>query len=265
VPEHVRLGISPCPNDTFIFCGLLSGAVETSPYELETSLLDVQSLNEAALRGEMDVVKVSVAVYARIREDYALLRSGGAMGRGCGPLLVAREGESDPVRTDARIAIPGRLTTAYLLLRLHGGFPGKAAPMGYEQVLTAVASGEADAGLVIHEGRFTYPRYGLRKVLDLGAWWEERTGLPIPLGAIAARRAAGPELAESMEGMIGQSLRYARENPGRVWPFVREHAREMDDVTIASHIDTFVTEYSLDMGATGLEAVRRLIRAGESA
>jgi 1,4-dihydroxy-6-naphthoate synthase len=235
--------------------------VDASPYALETSLQDVQHLNEAAVRGELDVVKVSVAAYARIREGYELLRSGGALGRGCGPLLVARAGEGDPIRPGARIAVPGRLTTAYLLLRLHGGFTGETMAMSYERIMPAVASGEADAGVVIHEGRFTYPGYGLRKVLDLGEWWEAETGLPIPLGAIAARRTRGSRLAAAMETKIRQSLRYASENPDRVWPFIRRHAQEMDEATIQSHIETFVTDYTRDMGVTGIQAVQRLIGA----
>lgn len=259
--EKLRLGYSPCPNDTYIFHGLASGKVEW-PGGLDITLADVEELNSMAAAGALDVVKVSVAAAAGILDDYVLLRAGGAMGYGVGPILVARDGADLPALDGKTVAIPGRRTTANLLFGLccrEAGVSVTPREMVFDQVMPAVVAGEVAAGVVIHEGRFTYAAQGLTRLLDLGVWWEEQTGLPIPLGAIAIRRSLGMDVARSMNEAIRQSLLRARENPDAAWGYIKEHAQEMDDAVIDEHITTFVTDYSLDIGEAGEQAVTRLL------
>jgi 1,4-dihydroxy-6-naphthoate synthase len=183
------------------------------------------------------------------------------MGRGCGPLVVTRR----PIRfeelRDARIATPGDLTTASLLLRLEGTLRGLRVPMQFDRIMPAVVAGEVDAGVIIHEGRWTYQKYGLYEALDLGRWWEDQTGLPLPLGAIAIRRDLGGEIAGSVEGKIRESLHYAVKHPDEVWPYIRGHAQEMAPEVIRLHIDAFVNEFSIDTGPEGEKALRSLLEA----
>jgi len=253
----LSLGISPCPNDTFIFHALLFGLVP-SPETLQPRLQDVEELNALAIKGELDVTKLSIGVLPFVLDEYVLLRSGGALGFGVGPLLVARE----PLRVeDCRnlpIAVPGRFTTANLLLELHGAFQGTKKEMVFDQVMPAVAAKECPCGVIIHEGRFTYQEKGLHKVLDLGEWWEQEYKTPLPLGAIAARRSLGRERIESLEAAICRSLRYARLSPESSRDFVRRYAQEMNEDVIERHIATFVTAFSQDLGSAGEAAVSLL-------
>lgn len=259
--QPLRIGFSPCPNDTFIFHGLATGAVAW-PGGLDVTLADVEQLNGMAADGELDVVKVSVAAAADILDDYVLLRAGGAMGYGVGPLLVARE-ERPLLSLDASaVAIPGRRTTANLLFGLccrEAEIVPLRREMVFDEVMDAVTSGVAEAGVIIHEGRFTFRQRGLVRLLDLGRWWEDRTGLPIPLGGIAIRRSLGMETARAMNAAIRQSLEQARKAPERAWEYVKKHAQEMDDAVIREHIETFVTDYSLDVGEVGEQGVERLL------
>jgi 1,4-dihydroxy-6-naphthoate synthase len=254
--QTLQLGISPCPNDTYIFAPLLQGRIDHHPYRFEARLADVQELNTAVCAGALDVAKISMAVYPRIYESYRLLNCGGALGRGCGPLLVADGPSSVQDLGSARIAVPGMLTTACMLLQAHGGFQGELQVMSYDTIMPAVARGEVQAGVIIHEGRFTYPEHGLHLVLDLGAWWEQATGLPIPLGGIVARRSLGTEVAAWMEEKIRASLDYAREHEAEIWPYIQGHAQEMEEQIIREHIRTFVTDFSRDMGQDGWAAVQ---------
>ncbi|QJB58144.1 1,4-dihydroxy-6-naphthoate synthase [Pseudodesulfovibrio sp. zrk46] len=260
--EKTTLGYSPCPNDTFIFHGLASGLVSW-PNGLDITLADVEELNSLAAQGKTDVIKVSVAAAAGILDEYVLLRAGGAMGYGVGPILVAK-GESDLNSLDGKtVAIPGRKTTANLLFGLccrEAGVNLTLKEMVFDEVMPAVAAGEVDAGVVIHEGRFTFAEQGMTRILDLGAWWEEYTGLPIPLGAIAIKRSLGEEVARDMNEAIRQSLLGSRANPDEARDYIKQHAQEMDDDVIREHIKTFVTDYSLDVGDGGVEAVSRLLR-----
>lgn len=259
MPKPLRLAISPCPNDTYIFFGLITKRFGLAGFDLKTTLLDIQELNEAGLRQEFDLLKVSLAVYPRIRENYRLLRAGAALGRGCGPLVVSREKTDSAGLRFATLAIPGKMTTANLLLQQNGFHQGNLKAMRYDLIMEAVCAGRVQAGLIIHEGRFTYHHYGLNKVLDLGQWWEEQTGLPVPLGAIVARRTLGPEVFDLAETAIRESLDYSSQHLDEVWPFIREHAQEMDEQTITEHIRTFVTEYSRDLGDKGLRAIQGLL------
>ena len=230
---------------------------------LDILLADVEELNGLAAAGKLDVVKVSVAAAAGILDDYVLLRAGGAMGYGAGPVLVAKE-EGELAFLDGKtIAIPGRKTTANLLFGLccrEAGISVTFKEMVFDKVMSAVVTGEVAAGLVIHEGRFTFGEQGLTQILDLGAWWEEHTGLPIPLGAIAIRRSLGEDTAHAMNEAIRMSLLNVRENPAGAWTYIKEHAQEMNDKVILEHIKTFVTEYSLDIGKNGKQAVTRLLK-----
>lgn len=241
----LSLAISPCPNDTFIFCAM------ADRYRLV--LDDVEALNRRAERGEFDVTKISVAAYGRIRERYALLRAGGAAGFGVGPLLVA----AAPREPGGRIAVPGERTTAALLLRLLGDF--ETVPMRFDLIEDAVLRGEVDCGVLIHEGRFTYESKGLVRLADLGEVWEERMQCPLPLGAIAIRRELGPEVARRMDEEIRESLRHAWARPDECAGFVQRHAQEMSPDVIRSHIDLYVNDYTLDLDE---RAVERLVALG---
>ena len=258
--KTLQLGISPCPNDTYIFAPLLQERIELYPYAFQSRLADVQELNETVWAQELDVAKISMAVYPQIQEHYRLLSCGGALGRGCGPLLVADRPRDIKELTDVPIAMPGKLTTACMLLLAHGGFQGRLEVMRYDKIMSAVACGEVQAGVIIHEGRFTYPEHGLHLVLDLGAWWEEATGLPIPLGGIVVRRSLGPDFAAWMEEKIRASLDYARRHEAEIWPFIQEQAQEMGEQTIREHIQTFVNDFSRDMGKDGWAAVRAVVK-----
>nr|WP_321256294.1 1,4-dihydroxy-6-naphthoate synthase [uncultured Pseudodesulfovibrio sp.] len=258
----LTIGYSPCPNDTYIFQALASGVVSW-PGDLDITLADVEDLNGQAASGLLDVVKVSVAAASGILDEYILLRAGGAMGYGVGPILVAGEACDLAALDGRKVAIPGRNTTANLLFGLccrEAGIHVELVEMVFDEVMPAVVSGEVAAGVVIHEGRFTFADQGLTRILDLGAWWEKYTGLPIPLGAIAIKRSLGPEVARQMNEAIRQSLIAAREHPEAGREYIKSHAQEMDDAVIATHIDTFVTEYSLDVGDGGVEAVSRLLK-----
>lgn len=255
------LGYSPCPNDTFIFYALSQGRIDTGGACFNISLADVEVLNQRAKKGELDITKVSTHAIVGLLDDYWLLRSGGAMGRGCGPLVVARQATSMEQLRDASVAIPGKMTTAFLLFQLHGGHNGRCVEMPFDMIMPAVARGEVGAGLIIHEGRFTYPAMGLNLILDLGAWWETETGLPLPLGGIVMKRSLGAGAAQMVEEQIRQSLLYARRHRKEAWPYIQSLAQEMEPAVIRQHIDMFVNDYSIDVGEEGERAIRFLLEA----
>jgi 1,4-dihydroxy-6-naphthoate synthase len=258
--KRLTVGYSPCPNDTFIFYALAEKKIEI-PYALDILLDDVEMLNRRAVQGIPDISKISASAVIDVSDKYWLLRSGGAMGRGCGPLVVARSSGGIKELRDATIATPGDLTTAGLLLRLEGTHRGRRVPMRFDRIMPAIAAGEVDAGVIIHEGRWTYQAFGLNITLDLGKWWEDRTGLPIPLGAIAIRRGLGGEVACEIENKIRESLLYARKHPEQALPYIRQHAQEMAPEVISLHIDAFVNEFTMDAGIEGEEALRSLLDA----
>lgn len=258
--SRLSLGFSPCPNDTFIFHALVSGAVTIPGVELVPRLEDVETLNRLALAGELDVTKVSYGAVPYLLERYALLRSGGALGRGCGPLLVARERVDPRSLVDGTIAIPGRMTTANLLLRLFGPHLPEGREMVYSDIMPAVARGEVDAGLIIHESRFTYADHGLVSLVDLGEWWEKETGAPIPLGGIVARRSLGEEMIGRIEAAIRESVERAFADPSASADYVAAHAQEMDPGVMRQHIALYVNEYSVDVGEQGSRAIETLLR-----
>jgi 1,4-dihydroxy-6-naphthoate synthase len=262
--SELTLGYSPCPNDTFIFHALVHGKIDTGGLRFRERLEDVETLNRMARAAELDVTKVSYSAYGTLRDKYCLLRSGGALGRGCGPLVVARTGLSMDDLKGKRIAIPGKLTTAYLLLRLYDPvFRENVEEMPFDRIIGAVINGYADAGLIIHESRFTYREYGLAAVADLGEWWEKTTGGLLPLGGIIARRSIGPELVTRIDGLINKSVSYAMHNRDESEGYIKEHSQELADDAIRAHIDLYVNEYSVDVGEEGVKAVETLFRMAE--
>jgi 1,4-dihydroxy-6-naphthoate synthase len=257
------LAYSPCPNDTYIFAALTNGLLEGAP-QVEVVLDDVEALNLAAREGRFELTKVSYGAIPYLLDKYRILRAGGALGRGCGPLVVARPGvdAKAPLLTgfadDATFAIPGKFTTAYALLRLALGREPKTVELRFDQIVDAVANEEVAAGLIIHESRFTYQNAGLVEVIDLGDWWEHETGNPIPLGAILVRRDVPDDDARAIDEAIRRSLRFAREREDEIIGYVREHAFEMDDAVMRAHIGLYVNEYSDDVGAAGIAAIEDL-------
>ncbi len=256
---RLRLGYSPCPNDAFIFYALAHGMAkdgERPELDFDIRLEDVETLNRAADAGELDVAKVSYHAYGYLADRYVMLRSGGALGRGVGPLIVTREPLAD--LAGRRIAIPGGRTTANLLLRL--SHPAtELVEMRYDRIMPAVAAGEVDAGLIIHESRFTYPDHGLTCFLDLGEWWERTTGSLVPLGGIVARRDLREPTLHRLQGMLRNSLAIAWQDPGATRGYVAEHAAEMDPSVRQRHIDLYVNRYSMDVGEEGERAAELLL------
>jgi 1,4-dihydroxy-6-naphthoate synthase len=258
--SKLSVAFSPCPNDTFIFHAWTHGLIPDSADTLLT-FADVDVTNHAAERGEFDVVKVSYAALPWLLDQYRLLPCGGALGRGCGPLVLTADGRAD--LNGARVAVPGERTTAYLLMRLWaaGQSPASIDVVPFAQIMPGVRDGRFDAGLVIHEARFTYPNYGLQSLADLGQWWESSTGHAIPLGAILARRdAERPELdPEQLTRTIRASVDYAYANPQASASFIAEHADEMDPDVQRQHIALYVNEFSRDLGEEGFAAIEELL------
>ncbi|CAL9525258.1 1,4-dihydroxy-6-naphtoate synthase [Streptomyces sp. enrichment culture] len=272
--QRLRIAYSPCPNDTFVFDALAHGRVPGAP-ALDVAFADIDVTNGMAERGELDVLKVSYAVLPYVLDEYALLPCGGALGRGCGPLVLTREEEGGGTSllgrggepgglTGRTVAVPSERSTAYLLFRLWAadvvpGGVGKIVVMPFHEIMPAVRDGRVDAGLVIHEARFTYRNYGLHKLADMGEHWERTTGLPIPLGAIIARRSLGAEALTRLADAIRASVRAAWDDPGVSRPYVMEHAQEMDPAVADQHIGLYVNEFTADLGEDGYAAVRGLL------
>ena len=256
----LTFGFSPCPNDTFAFHALVHRLVD-APFRVEPVLLDIEELNRRAHDGAFDLTKLSVGAFAGVGARYRLLRSGAALGHGVGPLVVAREPRPLAAAAAGRLAIPGRDTTAFRLLRLAAPALGDVVELRYDRILGAVASGEVDAGLVIHESRFTYADHGLVKVADLGDWWEGETGLPVPLAGICARADLEPELASAAERALRDSVAHAFAHREASRDYVRAHAQEMSDAVCDAHIRLYVNELSLDLGEDGLRAIERLVQS----
>jgi 1,4-dihydroxy-6-naphthoate synthase len=252
----VNLTISPCPNDTFVFHALVHGLVPDAP-RVEVRYADVDVTNTLALTDDLDLVKVSYAALPWLLDRYVLLPCGGALGRGCGPLVLSRPGLSSIA--GRHVVVPGMRTTAYLLMRLWSAAepPAQITVLPFAEIMPAVAAGRFDAGLVIHEARFVYPRYGLTALADLGDWWEATTGSPIPLGAIVARRdAVDPEVAATW---IRGSLLYGWAAPEASRDYVQAHAQELEPDVVQQHIDLYVNEFTLDLGTEGFAAVNGLL------
>jgi len=258
--RELTFGYSPCPNDTFAFHALSHGLIDAS-FRIRPVLLDIEELNQRARTGEFDLTKLSVGAFAGVGDRYRMLRSGAALGHGVGPLVVARTARSLDDAARGRMAIPGRETTAYRLLRLAAPQLQKVIEMRYDRILEAVSSGEVHAGLIIHESRFTYAEHGLVKVVDLGEWWEHDTGLPVPLAGICARNDLDEDTFTEVERAIRASVQWAFDHPDASRDYVRAHAQEMSDEVCAAHIALYVNEHSLDVGDDALRAIARLVAA----
>ncbi|MCH0538661.1 1,4-dihydroxy-6-naphthoate synthase [Streptomyces sp. MUM 203J] len=255
------MAYSPCPNDTFVFHAWAHGLVPGAP-ELDVTFADIDVTNDLAERGELDVLKVSYAVLPWILDEYALLPCGGALGRGCGPLVLAREPGTD--LSGRTVAVPSERSTAYLLFRLWAaravpGGVGRVVVLPFHEIMPAVRDGRVDAGLVIHEARFTYASYGLHSLADMGEHWEAKTGLPIPLGAIVAKRSLGGPALRRLADAARASVRAAWADPSASGAYVRAHAQEMSPEVTARHIGLYVNDFTEDLGAEGYEAVRTLL------
>jgi 1,4-dihydroxy-6-naphthoate synthase len=251
----VSLGFSPCPNDTFIFNALVNGLLPPMGFSLQAALHDVETLNNMAFEETLDVSKLSFYAWLKVKANYRLLASGGALGYGCGPLVIARKPLTREDMARCRIVLPGQWTTAHLLLRLWAPEAQRRRFLRYDQIFAALDAGEADCGVIIHESRFTFQSAGFQAVVDLGAWWEEQTGLPIPLGCIAAHRRIPVARVAQLEEAIRQSIQLARQDPESALPYIRAHAQEMTADVLRAHIGTFVNEFSLDLGAAGRQAI----------
>jgi 1,4-dihydroxy-6-naphthoate synthase len=258
--DILTLGFSSCPNDTFIFYALTRKKIDTAGLKFKHGVADVETLNRMAMERKLDISKVSFGALGGLLGEYCVLRSGGAIGRGCGPLVVSREELSMDDLKGRKIAIPGIHTTAFLLLRLYDqAFGENVKAMPFNEIMNAVKSGDADAGLVIHEGRFTYAENGLRKVADLGQWWEDKTGLPIPLGCVVAKRGLALGVAREVEDIIKRSALYADALSDEPMEYVKKHAQELSNEVINEHIKLYVNKYTIDMGAEGTGAAEKLI------
>ncbi len=249
------IAFSPCPNDAFIFHAMTHDLVDLSGFKFKSHIMDIDELNKSAFQEKFDIIKISYHAYLFLKDKYVLLDSGSALGYGCGPLLVSRDGKE--LSKESKIAIPGDLTTAALLLKLWNRNLKNLTVLRFDEIMPAVASGEFDAGLVIHEGRFVFESYGLKKIIDLGAWWEEKTGSPIPLGCIAVKKKLS-EYSEKISSIILSSIDFAFNNVTASRSYVKSLASEMDDKVIDEHIRLYVNDFSRSLGTIGMDAVKKL-------
>jgi 1,4-dihydroxy-6-naphthoate synthase len=266
IMKALSIGFSPCPNDTYIFCGLVKGYVSHPGWDLQSEILeDVETLNEWAMQGSLDITKLSFHALGHVLADYVLLKSGAALGRGCGPLLVAGRKMSPCDFAKMTVAVPGRYTTAAMLLKLYSPAWKKVVMMRFDEIMPAIESGKVDCGLIIHESRFTYKARGLKLIADLGAWWEGISGYPIPLGGIAVKRSLGDKLIEEIDQAIHASIVWARKNPLLCQSYVKEHAQEMEESVISQHISLYVNSFSENLGEEGSAAVAFFLEKGRQA
>jgi 1,4-dihydroxy-6-naphthoate synthase len=256
----ISLGFSPCPNDTFIFDAMVHGKVDTEGLTFDYFLSDVEELNRKAFAGEVDVTKISCHAYAYIADDYKILDAGGALVYGSGPLLIGKRYIDEPDLKDSRIAIPGKYTTANLLFSIAWPEAQNKTEYLFSTIEDILLKDMADAGLIIHETRFTYQKKGLVKIADMGDFWSNLTGLPIPLGSIIIKRTIPVDVALKVNRVLRRSIEHARNDSTSPFDFVRSNAKEMDSSVINSHIKMFVNSFSIDLGKTGREALIELFR-----
>ena len=263
----LSLGFSPCPNDCFMFDAIVNHRIDLEGLSFSVRMADVEALNKAAFAGEAAVTKLSYHAYAYCARNYVLLDAGSALGRNCGPLLISRRtvSNAEVAAGDLTIAIPGRYTTANLLLGLAFPAARRKTELVFSDIEGALLNGQYDAGLIIHENRFTYEARGLKKIVDLGEFWEGETGTPIPLGGIVVNRSLPDEVKQTVNRVLRRSVEYAFEHRSASLPFVREHAQEMSEDVMYRHIDLYVNEYSIDLGTEGKRAVAMLFDRAKAA
>lgn len=264
--QSLSLGYSPCPNDTFIFYGLVHGKVSFPGYCFQDPVLeDVEQLNLRALKGQLDITKLSFHALAHVLDDYCVLTSGSALGRGCGPLLISRKPFALSDLKKKRIAIPGKLTTAALLFRMFLPDCTDLVEIRFDRIMESIENGMVDAGVIIHESRFTYQKHGLSALQDLGQWWEELTGLPLPLGCIAIKRSLGDKAGHVVDQAVRSSVQYGLAHPDHCLPYIRSHSQELVPDVVKSHIDLYVNDYSENLGEEGVAAISRFLQKGREA
>lgn len=257
--SKLTLGFSPCPNDTFIFDAMVHGKIDTEGIEFEVFMEDVEALNQRAFAGDIDITKLSYHAFAHLTHHFALLNAGGALGNNCGPLLISGNIMTRDEITGARIAIPGKMTTANFLLGLAYPEAINKQTFLFSDIEDAVLRGDADAGLIIHENRFTYEQKGLVKIMDLGEFWESATGYPIPLGGIVVNRNIPHDVQKKIDRIMRRSVEYAFDNRESVMPFVRCYAQAMEDDVMMSHIGLYVNDFTIDLGDEGKGAVQYMM------
>lgn len=255
-----RLAYSSCPNDTFIFKAIARQLIDLKEYSFDIVLKDVEALNQNAAKGEYDITKLSFAAFGSLMDKYALLRTGSALGIGCGPLIISLAGRSIDDKSNPAIAVPGLGTTAYHLFRfymddLFAGMDMRIIPMPFEKIMPAVIDKKADFGVIIHEGRFVYQTMGLELKADLGQWWEDNTSLPIPLGCIAVKRDIDRGVACDIQKLIRKSIDHAFSNPAMAYDYIRAYAQELDEDVIQQHIGLYVNNFSKNIGDKGEAAI----------
>ena len=258
--QTYKLAFSSCPNDTFIFKAIARQLIDLHGYCFDIVLEDVETLNQKAAKGTYDITKLSFAAFGSLVQTYALLRTGSALGLGCGPLIISLPGRSLDDKTKPVIAVPGMGTTAYHLFRLYVDdkfmdMDASIIPMPFEKIMPAVIERKADFGVIIHEGRFVYPDMGLELKADLGLWWEDKTFLPIPLGCIAVKRDIDSAIACDIQKLIGKSIDHAFLNPSMAYDYIQTYAQELDDDVIQQHIGLYVNNFSKDIGEKGEAAI----------
>lgn len=261
---ELSLGFSPCPNDTFIFDALVNKRIDTHGIDFRVEMADVEALNKMAMGGVLDITKLSYAAYGFVRNQYVLSNSGSALGAGCGPLLITLNKLSQNFENKNTIAIPGSFTTANFLCSFAFPDANNKQEMLFSEIEDAVLSGKVDVGVIIHENRFTYQQKGLHLVTDLGAFWEEKTGFPIPLGGIAIRRTLDKEVQQLVQHLIQESVIYAFKHPEASREFIRCHAQEMDEAVTNAHIQLYVNHYSQDLRKKGRAAICFLMEKMEA-
>ncbi len=265
IMEPISLGFSPCPNDTYIFYALVHGLIESELIFAEPQLEDVETLNFWAMQKKLDVTKLSFHALGHVLDDYCVLSSGSALGRGCGPLLVASKNVEPSSIGNLKIGIPGKYTTAALLMQMYQPHCTNLVEMRFEKIIPSILDKTIDAGVIIHESRFTYQQEGLVCLQDLGQWWEETSSMPIPLGCIAAKRSLGSRRIREIDNCIKKSLHFARQQPKACLPYIKSYSQEMDENVVQDHIGLYVNDFSSDLGAEGMDAVRRFLERGREA
>lgn len=259
----LSLGYSPCPNDTFIFDAMVHGKIDTEDLEFEVQLGDVEQLNQKAFKTELDITKLSYHAYAHLTQNYVLLTAGSALGNNCGPLLIAKKQLDEKAISQAKIAIPGKYTTANFLLSLAYPDAQNKEETLFSEIEEQVLNGKVDAGLIIHENRFTYQEKGLVKLIDLGEYWESKMKLPIPLGGIVVKRNLPLLMQQKVNRVLKRSIEWAFANTQEALPYIRQHAQEMEETVMLQHIRLYVNDYTLDLGPTGKEAINRLFSTAQ--
>ena len=254
----LSLAISPCPNDTFIFDALINHRIDLEGLKFDCQLHDVETLNKMAMAGGIDMIKVSFFTYLLLQQNFVLLDSGSAMGFGNGPLLISKENYLLEDLPHLTVAIPGQYTTAHMLFRIAAPGVKKKEFMLFSEIEDAILTGKVDAGVIIHENRFTFEQKGLRKILDLGQYWEQLTGSPIPLGGIIARKGLGYNMINKLNRIMFRSVEYAIKHPAEAMPFVKIHAQEMDEEVMQKHIRLYVNDNTLSLGTGGKVALAKL-------